>query len=127
VATAMVLYEVARRGWMKQISGAAPAPRIVRPQLPAPALKAPEPENLAAVAADLVPTHDADEQAFAAVDPARDAVDPTGDAVEPAPDASVGHEATAVEPATVASEPPAELTLGLEPEPLAGFQGDIQL
>jgi 23S rRNA (guanosine2251-2'-O)-methyltransferase len=37
VATAMVLYEVARRGWMKQITGSAPAPRIVRPQLPAPA------------------------------------------------------------------------------------------
>lgn len=37
VATAMVLYEVARRGWMRQISGAAPAPRIVRPQLPTPA------------------------------------------------------------------------------------------
>jgi len=36
VATAMVLYEVARRGWMKQISGAAPAPRIVRPQMPTP-------------------------------------------------------------------------------------------
>jgi len=36
VATAMVLYEVARRGWMKQISGTAPAPRIVRPQMPAP-------------------------------------------------------------------------------------------
>ena len=43
VATAMVLYEVARRGWMKQISGAAPAPRIVRPQLPTPApLELPE-------------------------------------------------------------------------------------
>ena len=35
VATAMVLYEVARRGWMKQISGTAPAPPIVRAQLPA--------------------------------------------------------------------------------------------
>ena len=43
VATAMVLYEVARRSWMKQISGAAPAPRIVRPQLPTPApLELPE-------------------------------------------------------------------------------------
>ncbi|MFZ9174310.1 23S rRNA (guanosine(2251)-2'-O)-methyltransferase RlmB, partial [Vulcanococcus sp.] len=36
VATAMVLYEVARRGWMKQIKGSAPAPRIVRPQIPVP-------------------------------------------------------------------------------------------
>jgi 23S rRNA (guanosine2251-2'-O)-methyltransferase len=43
VATAMVLYEVARRGWMKTITGSAPAPRIVRPQLPAPAAAAPAP------------------------------------------------------------------------------------
>jgi 23S rRNA (guanosine2251-2'-O)-methyltransferase len=34
VATALLLYEVARRGWMKTISGTAPTPRIVRPQLP---------------------------------------------------------------------------------------------
>ncbi|MFM8259140.1 MAG: 23S rRNA (guanosine(2251)-2'-O)-methyltransferase RlmB, partial [Vulcanococcus sp.] len=39
VATAMVLFEVARRGWMKQITGTAPAPPIQRPQLPAPALQ----------------------------------------------------------------------------------------
>ncbi len=37
VATALMLYEIARRGWMKSLSGSAPAPRIVRPQLPAPA------------------------------------------------------------------------------------------
>ncbi|WP_259722935.1 23S rRNA (guanosine(2251)-2'-O)-methyltransferase RlmB [Synechococcus sp. CS-603] len=34
VATALLLYEVARRGWMKSITGTAPAPRLVRPQLP---------------------------------------------------------------------------------------------
>ncbi len=34
VATALLLYEVARRGWMQAITGNAPAPRIVRPQLP---------------------------------------------------------------------------------------------
>ena len=44
VATAMVLYEVARRGWMKQITGSAPAPRIVRPQLPNPPQSVQEPE-----------------------------------------------------------------------------------
>jgi 23S rRNA (guanosine2251-2'-O)-methyltransferase len=37
VATSLMLYEIARRGWMKSLSGTAPAPRIVRPQLPAPA------------------------------------------------------------------------------------------
>ena len=39
VATALLLYEVARRGWMKGLKGSQPAPRIVRPQLPAPALR----------------------------------------------------------------------------------------
>jgi 23S rRNA (guanosine2251-2'-O)-methyltransferase len=34
VATALLLYEVARRGWMKGLRGGDPAPRIVRPQLP---------------------------------------------------------------------------------------------
>jgi len=33
VATAMVLYEVARRGWMKDLKGGQPAPRIQRLQL----------------------------------------------------------------------------------------------
>ena len=34
VATALLLYEVARRGWMRGLSGQSPAPRIQRPQLP---------------------------------------------------------------------------------------------
>jgi 23S rRNA (guanosine2251-2'-O)-methyltransferase len=34
VATALLLYEVARRGWMRGLTGAAPAPRLVRPALP---------------------------------------------------------------------------------------------
>ena len=34
VATALLIYEIARRSWMKNISGNAPAPRLVRPQVP---------------------------------------------------------------------------------------------
>jgi 23S rRNA (guanosine2251-2'-O)-methyltransferase len=34
VATALLLYEVARRGWMRGLGGCSPAPRIVRPSLP---------------------------------------------------------------------------------------------
>jgi 23S rRNA (guanosine2251-2'-O)-methyltransferase len=34
VATALVLYEVARRGWMQGIRGMAPPPRLVRPNVP---------------------------------------------------------------------------------------------
>ena len=56
VATAMVLYEVARRGWMKQITGSAPAPRIVRPQIPSAPLAT---KDAAPVSA--APTLDADE------------------------------------------------------------------
>ena len=37
VATALLLYEVARRSWMKGLSGSSPAPRLVRPALPNPA------------------------------------------------------------------------------------------
>ena len=37
VATALLLYEVARRSWMKGLSGTSPAPRLVRPALPVPA------------------------------------------------------------------------------------------
>ncbi len=41
VATALCLYEVARRGWMKGLQGQNPSPPIVRPQLsPPPALVA---------------------------------------------------------------------------------------
>ena len=36
VATALCLYEVARRGWMKGLKGQNPSPRIVRPQLSSP-------------------------------------------------------------------------------------------
>jgi len=56
VATAMVLYEVARRGWMKQITGSAPAPRIVRPQIPSAPLAT---KDAAPVSA--APTLDAEE------------------------------------------------------------------
>jgi 23S rRNA (guanosine2251-2'-O)-methyltransferase len=38
VATALLLYEVARRSWMKGLGGSAPAPRLVRPALPSPPL-----------------------------------------------------------------------------------------
>ncbi|WP_320676599.1 23S rRNA (guanosine(2251)-2'-O)-methyltransferase RlmB [Prochlorococcus sp. MIT 1300] len=34
VATAMFLYEVARRGWMKEITGQAPSPRLIRAKCP---------------------------------------------------------------------------------------------
>ncbi len=47
VATALLVYEIARRGWMKGITGSQPAPRINRPQVAQPArpeTATPEPE-----------------------------------------------------------------------------------
>jgi len=43
VATALLLYEVARRSWMQGLRGGEPAPRIVRPLLPT--VAAPEAER----------------------------------------------------------------------------------
>ncbi|MEB3307062.1 MAG: 23S rRNA (guanosine(2251)-2'-O)-methyltransferase RlmB [Cyanobacteriota bacterium] len=48
VATALLLYEIARRSWMRGISGAQPAPRISRPTLLMPAAQPdaqPEPQE----------------------------------------------------------------------------------
>jgi 23S rRNA (guanosine2251-2'-O)-methyltransferase len=97
VATAMVLFEVARRGWMKQLSGNAPAPRIVRPAMPAPPAM-PSPEPLAELAPDPQP-----------------GADPTPEVV---PDASPQGQPHPEAPA---------LVLGLEPHHAAGFSADIQL
>ena len=123
VATAMVLYEVARRGWMKQISGSAPAPRIVRPQLPAPALKVSdtEPDASAAPAPDAV---DAQPDSFEATASAADSSDLT-DQVELADQVELTSE-SAESVAGDAGEAD-DLNLGLSPAPLAGFAGDIQL
>ncbi len=50
VATALLLYEIARRGWMHGLRGNSPAPRLVRPALPAPAaLAEPAPSEPAAL------------------------------------------------------------------------------
>jgi 23S rRNA (guanosine2251-2'-O)-methyltransferase len=98
VATAMVLYEVARRGWMKQITGSAPAPRIVRPQLPAPPL----PKAAATAEPDV-------EQIVAEV--ACEAALPQAEQA----------------PETTATAATAEVVLGLAPQEGDPFSTDIQL
>jgi len=107
VATAMVLYEVARRGWMKQLSGNAPAPRIVRPAMPAPPAvlptPIPDPEPAAELPAEVMP-EPAPEPEF-----------------EPLPEA----EPQLAEAA--APDPTPALVLGLEPSYGSGFSTDIQL
>jgi 23S rRNA (guanosine2251-2'-O)-methyltransferase len=136
----MVLYEVARRGWMKQISGSAPAPRLVRPQLPAPAalpVAAPLESDVPVALQDDVTDVDTSSERLA--DPSEESMagglELTASAL---PDTELG-EAGTLAPAELptqedsASAPTSHpevspaLELGLSPAPAPGFSGDIQL
>lgn len=109
VATALLLYEIARRGWMGGLKGQAPAPRISRPQLPTAAAEAPETEAVETEA-------DADADAGVEALPSQESVDPVAaepepnDTVEAAPAApsvpavAAAVEALAVEPAVAAAD-----------------------
>jgi 23S rRNA (guanosine2251-2'-O)-methyltransferase len=123
VATAMVLYEVARRGWMKQITGSAPAPRIVRPQIPsAPALAAVEhePGLDVEVEAELDLDLEVDLELDAALAFSPEQAEAAQQLVE-----EVVAELSAPQPAAAETAP--ELVLGLTPQGGEGFSGDIQL
>jgi len=112
VATALLLYEVARRGWMKGLGGTQPAPRIVRPQLPAPALSAVrEPATIDSLdtASEAANTH----EAFS------ESPQEPGELLE-------GPAATLEEPPGDVSGQPV-LALDIAPPSQAGFYGDIQL
>ncbi len=95
VATALLLYEIARRGWMKNISGNAPAPRLVRPQVPTTAAASSSP----AVAPDQEPVQEEPVQAASPGDDTTPTVAPaepaaettaaeTDDSGDPAPEAT---------------------------------------
>ncbi len=154
VATAMVLYEVARRGWMKNITGSSPAPRIVRPQLPttAPAAPAAAPEleleaelETAALAVEDVGLEEERPEPQAAAEgdgPTPPQPQPTPLAVATAAveaAAAAAAAAPAAESAPSADSAPSEdssapvhqaaadLSLGLNPALASGFSTDIQL
>ena len=122
VATAMVLYEVARRGWMKQITGSAPAPRIVRPALPAPARVVPPAVDDAQADSDAVP---APPELPEVADLNQ------GSHAEPSPEEllQTGGDLAAAPVSEDASHQPVgtELRLDLTPSAPAGFSGDIRL
>jgi 23S rRNA (guanosine2251-2'-O)-methyltransferase len=141
VATALLLYEVARRGWMKGLGGSQPAPRIVRPQLPAPALF---PAGEATTSSALAAASEVAELVGAGVDAVGPGVASTHEAFSESaqePGASVEEPGAAVEdpgisvpePCAPLEEPPGDvsgqpvLALDLTPPPWAGFHGDIQL
>jgi 23S rRNA (guanosine2251-2'-O)-methyltransferase len=115
VATALLLYEVARRGWMKGLRGSQPAPRLVRPQLPAPAAAAAE------LVTELVTEPEASPLALEEAPNLEEAPE-----LEDAPEVA---ETPDVDEAPVADPSLHETTLdlGLTPEGPAGFNGDIQL
>ena len=140
VATALLLYEVARRGWMKGLRGGDPAPRIVRPQLPnaaAPAAESPaaveqDPTTPAEPVQDQVqqapgqssPTHEPEFAVQPAPQPSAEE-QPGQDLSGPAPEA----ESPPVDVLTPVDEltPPPGIGFGFElPQP-AGFNADVQL
>jgi 23S rRNA (guanosine2251-2'-O)-methyltransferase len=94
VATALLLYEVARRSWMRGLSGSAPAPRLVRPALPSPPLR-----PLAAPQEGVDPS---DLAAGALLD---GGPKPAGSAAEPKPERHPQVQPTALEGLDPASEP----------------------
>ena len=117
VATALLLYEVARRSWMRGLNGTAPAPRIVRPALPSPP---PAAEALPEASGAFVPESAAD----TAADTADDTADDNGyDTADDAVSVSAGDSAVAVfdaaEAAEAAFEPAIASVSGTELAPSA--------
>jgi 23S rRNA (guanosine2251-2'-O)-methyltransferase len=131
VATAMVLYEVARRGWMKQITGSAPAPRIVRPQIPSAPAAAPAatPEAETNLQDEPLLSAELMNEAFEPDSPEQDVLESEAlEAFNPeeaeAAQALVEH---VVAELNASSEPEPELVLGLAPGSPVDFSGDIKL
>ena len=114
VATALLLYEVARRSWMRGLRGNAPAPRLQRLQLPAPG-PVPEPQQAEPAAAEAAPVVEAP-ATEAEPTPALEAVSETA-----ATDPTV--EPTVEPAAAVAESAPAPLSSALAGDP----QGDADL
>jgi len=135
VATALLLYEVARRSWMRGLRGNAPAPRLQRLQLPSPG---PVPEGAEAGPVAGLPDPDVSmaeapvieppvieppgnepDQAFVDADPAMEA-DPVGEPA-PAPPVSASPE-----------DPQGDADLSLAPPAISestddGFNQDVLL
>jgi 23S rRNA (guanosine2251-2'-O)-methyltransferase len=106
VATALLLYEVARRGWMRGLRGGDPAPRLVRPQLPAAAAPPPAAAQEAAQQQPEMP----------------DGPQPAPPAEEPA---AIPSPPAAGPAAAVAEAPPAAFPA--DPSPAPTFVADVDL
>lgn len=142
VATALLLYEIARRGWMKTISGNAPAPRLVRPQVPTTAAPASSPHHSAPETAEeiqpVVQELSEDPQpALNQADSETDDQDSQTDQADQADQAdgqdTIQQESTEHPQAETAPELdlqvalPAEIELSFAHSSTSPFQGDIRL
>ena len=126
VATALLLYEVARRGWMKGLRGNQPAPRILRPQLPS---QAAEPAELQA---DQFQVEEPKADQFQADEP--QANQPQAEELQTDESLEVFEPASQPEsetPSETQSEfsldPAPDLAPAFPSERSLGFEGDIQL
>ena len=140
VATALLLYEVARRGWMKGLSGSQPAPRLVRPQLPAPAAS-PEPEEeptateASSAEAQQLPTSQPDRSPELLHDQEPELEQEVMPEIEPEDQSELSEEHQIAAAITLnqelANQEPVNqepvIDLGMEPAAKSGFLGDIQL
>jgi 23S rRNA (guanosine2251-2'-O)-methyltransferase len=138
VATALVLYEVARRGWMRGLRGMAKPPRLVRPNLPTEAAAAPtEAEDLetpavtpealveapleAVLSEPATPSDLAQETAASAAEPQ---VEAASDTTPGEPETPMG---SALDSSTPAPETPVEAPMATSPmetaEPSAAAPG----
>jgi 23S rRNA (guanosine2251-2'-O)-methyltransferase len=136
VATALLLYEVARRGWMKGLTGSQPAPRLVRPQLPAPAARpdvgeAPQAVEETYASAENISPNQSDNslellhEQEPELELEREDLEEhlAEEPVEEQPEV-VGEEQCA---AAIPPEQETVLELGFDPSSKSGFLGDIQL
>jgi 23S rRNA (guanosine2251-2'-O)-methyltransferase len=123
VATALVLYEVARRGWMRGLSGTAPAPRLTRPALAAPPL--PEPEAAMPLPAES-PDDDlpAERPAETPQEPVLEAAQPTGPDTPAGISLEVAPESALEATPEVALEATPEVALEVAPEIAAESEPD---
>lgn len=136
VATALLLYEIARRGWMKTISGNAPAPRLVRPQVPTTAAAASSPQASAPETAEemqpVVQEQSEDPQ------PALNQADSEPDDQDSQTDQTDGQDTIQQESTEHPEEEnapeldlqvalPGEIELSFAPPSTSPFQGDIRL
>jgi 23S rRNA (guanosine2251-2'-O)-methyltransferase len=122
VATALVLYEVARRGWMRGLRGMAKPPRLVRPNVPTEAAEAAPMAPEAQVEAPLEPVFSQPKTPLGlALEDAPSAAETTAEAPseampwEPEPPLPLASESAAPEP-----EPPSVAAEGgstADPEP----------